>query len=667
MKPHSLALVTAFIGAVLCTTPQPGAGQVLENSAAVPLAATAPTSVPALIPYAGFAFSADGKPLTNPVSITFLIYKDPQGGEALWSEAATVTPDAAGKFSVQLGSTLPSGLPADLFVNGEARWLELQIAGQAPSPRTLLTSVPYAMKAADAESLTGHVASDFVTQAQLAASFKTTAAALAAQSIEPLVAGTVTGSGTTGYVPLWTGASALGTSVLNQVGTGASAKVGIKTTNPATSLDVNGNETLRGYLTMLPASAATATAGVYSPLLELSASSFLAGGAAKQKAFAWQRSRQATTPLLLSGSQATVQLRRRGVRGHGTFHRGQRSDRVCAFADFPFAATLFPKGQPSMPNPSSQAARPTGCWLRQTPVRPRRGPSLARPPQTELVSRALLRVSLAWRAPRIPGTAFTGLQIPQGLQSMGGVRHRSGRLFLVAKTPQGPRSKSPTSPAERTHVQFDHRHRVSGSSSSGSGVYANATTGAGITAVASTGFAGNFSNIATYNATISATNAVRGMPVSSTITALRMSRWQGSTFPPTAMRLEPMEVFRTDTRCMVSRLPDQESTGPLRAGLGSAGQAVLKAFPGEHGRRWSIRLLDQRPGGLCRIHIGDRPLCLHQFRLGRSDPAWRPKHFVGYRRRLHSGNVGEHQRKQHPGRCGNRLYGGRRNSSSVPE
>jgi len=288
MKAPSLALFTGLLCAMLGGTSQPGFSQVVDNSAPLPLAATAPTPVPALVPYAGIAVSPDGKAITDPVSITFLIYKDLQGGEPLWYETETVTPNAAGKFSVQLGSTLPSGLPADLFLKGEARWLELQIAGQTPRARTLLTSVPYAFKSVDADTLGGQAAGNFVTQEQLAARFRSTAAALAEQAMQPLVAGTVTGAGTAGYVPLWTGAATLGNSVFTQVGAAANAKVGIKTTNPATSLDVNGSETLRGYLNMLPGSAATATAGVYSPLLELSASSFLAGGAATQKTFAWQ-------------------------------------------------------------------------------------------------------------------------------------------------------------------------------------------------------------------------------------------------------------------------------------------------------------------------------------------------------------------------------------------
>src|SRR5579863_9982552 len=47
---------------------------------------------------------------------------------------------------------------------------------------------------------------------------------------------TVTGSGTTNYIPIWTSSTALGNSKLYQTG----GKVGVGTTTPAYALDVNG-------------------------------------------------------------------------------------------------------------------------------------------------------------------------------------------------------------------------------------------------------------------------------------------------------------------------------------------------------------------------------------------------------------------------------------------
>ena len=56
---------------------------------------------------------------------------------------------------VLLGATQNGGVPTELFTGGEARWLQVKF--YAPSevdlPRVLLVSVPYALKAGDADTL----------------------------------------------------------------------------------------------------------------------------------------------------------------------------------------------------------------------------------------------------------------------------------------------------------------------------------------------------------------------------------------------------------------------------------------------------------------------------------------------------------------------------------
>lgn len=112
------------------------------GTALAPLAASASTPVPPLVRYAGVAFNESGKPLGPAVPVTFLIFKDEQGGEPLWMETQTLALDAAGRYAAELGATSQNGLPLELFASGEARWLEVQIAGQAPKPRSLLASAP---------------------------------------------------------------------------------------------------------------------------------------------------------------------------------------------------------------------------------------------------------------------------------------------------------------------------------------------------------------------------------------------------------------------------------------------------------------------------------------------------------------------------------------------
>ena len=122
------------------------------------------TSVPNLIRYSGVLKDGDGKLLTARVNgVTFALYKQQDGGAPVWLETQNVTTDAGGQYSVLLGSTTASGLPGDLFAPQEQRWLGVQVAGQAEQPRVLLVSVPYAMRAAEADTLAGHSVAEFVT------------------------------------------------------------------------------------------------------------------------------------------------------------------------------------------------------------------------------------------------------------------------------------------------------------------------------------------------------------------------------------------------------------------------------------------------------------------------------------------------------------------------
>jgi hypothetical protein len=122
---------------------QSAAPQAASTSAAI-----AASSVPQLLNYSGVLTDINGKPLTNVTGVTLLLYKDQQGGAPLWMETQNVHPDRAGHYSVTLGSTTSQGVSQDVFVNGEARWLAVQIVGQEEQPRVLLVAVPYALKAA---------------------------------------------------------------------------------------------------------------------------------------------------------------------------------------------------------------------------------------------------------------------------------------------------------------------------------------------------------------------------------------------------------------------------------------------------------------------------------------------------------------------------------------
>ena len=124
--------------------------------------ATSPSAeIPRLIKFNGIARDESGKPMSGVVGITFYLYKNEQGGAPLWLETQNVQADANGGYTVMLGTTKPDGLPLDLFTSGEARWLEVRI-GEQEQARVLLVSVPYAIKAHEAETLAGRSISDFV-------------------------------------------------------------------------------------------------------------------------------------------------------------------------------------------------------------------------------------------------------------------------------------------------------------------------------------------------------------------------------------------------------------------------------------------------------------------------------------------------------------------------
>ncbi len=101
-----------------------------------------------------------------PYVVTFAIYAEENGGAPLWQETQTVAVDADRRYTVQLGATT-SGLPADLFPSDQPRWLGVQPQGGLEQPRVLLVSVPYAIKAGEADKLAGHSPSDFVTTESL--------------------------------------------------------------------------------------------------------------------------------------------------------------------------------------------------------------------------------------------------------------------------------------------------------------------------------------------------------------------------------------------------------------------------------------------------------------------------------------------------------------------
>jgi hypothetical protein len=208
--------------------------------------ATAAAQVPRLVKFTGTVkgavadSAANGVVLgrdvapTNVVAITFSLYAEQSGGVPLWSEVQNVRVDAAGHYTIQLGSTKADGLPVELFSSAQAQWLGVQLQGQAEQTRVMLVSVPYALKAADAETFGGKPPSAYMQTANSDGSGSGGGVGLAqkVKNDHPL---TLSGSGTTDYVPLWTNASTLASSVIYQA---PDHDIGIGTVSPEFPLDV---------------------------------------------------------------------------------------------------------------------------------------------------------------------------------------------------------------------------------------------------------------------------------------------------------------------------------------------------------------------------------------------------------------------------------------------
>ncbi|HEV2115634.1 MAG TPA: hypothetical protein VGR48_06395 [Terriglobales bacterium] len=176
--------------------------------------------------------------MTGTIGVTFALYKEQQGGAPVWIETQNVHADSHGHYTALLGATKTEGLAVELFSSGEARWLGVQIAGAEEQPRVLLLSVPYALKAADAETLGGKPASAFTLSSPLATS---TTASSHPSVAAPATVASVSGSGTPGYIARWTGTSALGNSVLFQ---NSSGFLGLGTTLPTQKFQVNSGDIL---------------------------------------------------------------------------------------------------------------------------------------------------------------------------------------------------------------------------------------------------------------------------------------------------------------------------------------------------------------------------------------------------------------------------------------
>jgi hypothetical protein len=202
-------------------------------------------TVPRLVRFSGIAKDETGHAKTGVLGVTFALYKEEESGSPLWLEVQNVQADSNGRYSVLLGSTKPDGIPPDLFTSNEARWLGVQLEGQTEQPRVLFVSVPYALKAADAETLGGKPLSAFQLVAPQGRGGSSTPSATPAAEQPNEIRCSGSAGCKTGFLPEFAsngGSATVSNSIVTQTGAGAAAKIGLGTASPGARFDVLGSD-----------------------------------------------------------------------------------------------------------------------------------------------------------------------------------------------------------------------------------------------------------------------------------------------------------------------------------------------------------------------------------------------------------------------------------------
>lgn len=185
-----------------------------------------------LLPVSGVLTDTSGTAVkSGRQELTFSIFSDADGSSLLWTETQVVSSDGRGGYYAYLGTTTP--LPLDIFRSEQARWLQVSSAGRVLQ-RSLLVAVPYALRAADAETLGGRPLSAFVTRRPDGAIERADGAAVEGLNVD--------GSGVPNQLARWTSGTTLSSSIITETST---SRIGVSTTDPTEGGLIDSKLTIR--------------------------------------------------------------------------------------------------------------------------------------------------------------------------------------------------------------------------------------------------------------------------------------------------------------------------------------------------------------------------------------------------------------------------------------
>ena len=251
LRTSAIAVVWSFLVAATTLHAQP---------ASTPSAAV--MTVPRLVLVTGTFAPATGLPAAPVETATLALYAEETGGAPLWQETQNIVVDKAGRFSLLFGATQADGIPREVFASGEAQWLGMQFAGSGDGerPRTRITSVPYALRSADADTLGGRPASAYMLAPSPADLENPTTSAISDQEGSPAATDVVL-AGTPNFLAKYVTSDEVGNSAVYEAG----GFVGIGTTTPFDSLHVrflNTNGAFTGYAVQNLGTTATSYSGM---------------------------------------------------------------------------------------------------------------------------------------------------------------------------------------------------------------------------------------------------------------------------------------------------------------------------------------------------------------------------------------------------------------------